>query len=144
MNLIQRLEQYGDTHHPKWLSVVRIIVGLVLLFKGFYFLSNREALVSLFQHSELGVWGQLVAPFIGPTHIVGGVLITLGLITRISSAFNIPILIGAVIFVNLPQGFDSGGELALSVLILLLLMFFFVYGSGHYSVDKYLTTHKDR
>ena len=144
MNLIQKLEHYGDTHHPKWLSVVRIIVGLILLFKGLSFLSDREALISLYQHSELGVWGSLVAPFIGPTHVVGGLLIAIGLITRISAAFNIPILLGAVIFVNLPKGFEAGTELSLSVLILFLLVFFLIYGSGHFAVGKYLSTHEDK
>ena len=88
------------------------------------FLSDREVLVGLYEHSELGVWGTLVAPFIGPTHLVGGLLIAIGLITRISAAFNIPILFGAVLFVNLPRGFEAGTELALSVLILFLLVFF--------------------
>ena len=144
MNFFEKLEHYGDTHHPKWLSVVRIVVGLILLFKGVHFLSDREVLVGLYEHSELGVWGTLVAPFIGPTHLVGGLLIAIGLITRISAAFNIPILFGAVLFVNLPRGFEAGTELALSVLILFLLVFFLIYGSGHFAVGKYLSTHQDR
>ena len=85
-----------------------------------------------------------MAPFIGPTHLVGGVLIAIGLITRISAAFNIPILAGAVLFINLPQGLEAGTELSLSVLILFLLIFFLIYGSGHFAVGKYLATHKDR
>ena len=144
MNFLEKMEKYGDSHHPKWLSVIRIFLGLILFSKGVFFLSDREILVELFQHSQLGIWGQLVSPFIGPVHIMGGLLIAIGLITRISAAFNIPILIGAVIFVNLPNGFIGNTELYFSLLVLLLLAFYFVYGSGHFAVGKYMSLHKDK
>jgi len=144
MNFFEKMEKYGDSHHPKWLSVIRIALGLILFSKGILFLSDRDLLMDLFQHSELGIWGQLVSPFIAPTHLMGGLLIAIGLITRIAAGFNIPILIGAVIFVNLPNGFMGNTELYFSVLVLLLLAFYFVYGSGHFAVGKYMSTHKDK
>lgn len=144
MGLIQRIEDYGNSHHPKWLSVLRILLGIMLLSKGITFLADRTLLLDIFQHSTLGLWGQLVSPFIAPTHVVGGILIAIGLITRIAAAFQIPILLGAVFFVNITQGLGANSELAYSIMVLFLLVFFLIYGSGHFSVGQYMRTHKDR
>jgi hypothetical protein len=58
-------------------------------------------------------------------------VVSMSTITRIAILFQIPILIGAVIFVNLPKGFFAvNSELGFSVLVLFLLVFFLFYGSG--------------
>jgi uncharacterized membrane protein YphA (DoxX/SURF4 family) len=66
-------------------------------------------------------------------HLTGGVFIFLGLLTRISTAFQIPILIGAVA-VNF-FGTMMPHELLLASAALLLSLFFVIVGSGKHSVD---------
>jgi uncharacterized membrane protein YphA (DoxX/SURF4 family) len=44
MNLVQRVEHWGDTHHPQWLDVVRILLGVFLCYKGVDFLMNMGAI----------------------------------------------------------------------------------------------------
>ncbi|MDX5339191.1 MAG: DoxX family protein, partial [Cyclobacteriaceae bacterium] len=34
MNIITKIEHWGDTHHPKWIDILRIALGLVILYKG--------------------------------------------------------------------------------------------------------------
>src|SRR5207247_1905735 len=64
-------------------------------------------------------------------HIVGGILLVLGLFTRFASAIQIPILLGAVIFVNSsPEMLRPYSELFLSILILALLIVFLIEGNG--------------
>ncbi|MNE72083.1 hypothetical protein D3C80_1679950 [compost metagenome] len=74
---------------------------------------------------------------VGFVHLVGGILITIGLLTRFAAVIQIPILIIAVFFVNLSRGFSVlNNELWLSILVLLLLVLFWVVGSGPLSVDQ--------
>jgi uncharacterized membrane protein YphA (DoxX/SURF4 family) len=71
-------------------------------------------------------------------HILGGPMIAVGLFTRIVSAIQIPILVGAVVFVNYPKGFLSLGnqmELSTSIIVLIGLVVFVVFGAGKYSID---------
>jgi putative oxidoreductase len=69
----------------------------------------------------------------------GGILLMIGLITRIAAIFQIPILLGAVI-INGNKLFSAfnGGEFVLSLIILLALIFFAFFGSGIWSADAAL------
>ena len=40
MNLVQRIEKWGDAHHPKWIDFIRITLGLVLVMKGFQYINQ--------------------------------------------------------------------------------------------------------
>lgn len=74
---------------------------------------------------------------VGFVHLVGGLLIAIGLLTRFAAVIQIPILLCAVLFVNLAQGFSAlNSELWLSIIVLLLLVLFWVIGSGPFSVDQ--------
>jgi putative oxidoreductase len=83
-------------------------------------------------------WVSLIlAHYVAFAHLVGGFMIAIGLLTRIAIIFQLPVLIGAVIFVNAQRGFFSeNSELMFSVIILFMLVFFFIYGSGPISIDE--------
>jgi uncharacterized membrane protein YphA (DoxX/SURF4 family) len=71
-------------------------------------------------------------------HLLGGFLIIIGLFTRWAALVQLPILIGALIFINMQKGsFATESELTFSLLVLLLLIFFFVEGGGPLSLDNY-------
>ena len=40
MNYVQRLEHWGEAHHPKYLDILRIALGIFLLLKGNVFANN--------------------------------------------------------------------------------------------------------
>ncbi|RYZ99346.1 MAG: DoxX family protein, partial [Sphingobacteriaceae bacterium] len=70
-------------------------------------------------------------------HIVGGFLIAIGLLTRLAVVIQMPILFGAVFFVNLTKNFSFfNSELWLSIIVFMLLVLFWIVGSGPYSVDN--------
>ncbi|HEY0667317.1 MAG TPA: DoxX family protein [Sphingobacteriaceae bacterium] len=149
MNVVQRIEHWGDIHHAKWLDVIRIILGLLILSKGIAFISDTDAqrdwMVqnSAFQFS--GLMAMAVVHIVAFAHLVGGILITMGLVTRFAVVIQIPILLGAVFFVNLTKGFSPlNSELWLSVIVLMLLILFWIVGSGPYSVDHWMKYHKSR
>ena len=47
MDLLHRLEFWGDRHHPRWMDIVRIALGIFLVYKAVDFLNNMSDLVSL-------------------------------------------------------------------------------------------------
>jgi putative oxidoreductase len=143
MNMLQRIEIWGDRHHPKWLDFVRILLGIFLFYMGVLFIQNRDALTALITESPaLTVVAFWIAHYIVFAHLAGGLLIALGLLTRVAVIANIPVLIGAVFFVHSPMGlFEIYTQIGLSILVLFLLIFFLVEGSGPLSIDEYMRRH---
>lgn len=146
MNMLQRVEHWGDTHHPNWLSAVRILLGVFLLVVGIRFVQERDALIGVIhQNPSLAALSVMLGHYVVFAHIVGGLFIAMGLFTRLASILNIPVLLGALIFFHSPTGlFNEYQTVGLSVLILVLLILFAVEGSGRISVDEYMRKHPER
>lgn len=146
MNLTQnmhRVEHWSDTHHPIWLDFIRVGLGVFLFIKGFMFIQDTGALMSILQKSEFPWVSVGLAHYVAMAHLAGGVLIAIGLITRAAILFQLPILIGAVFFVNPERGFYSENtELWSSIIVLILLVFFLVFGSGRFSADHLIREKK--
>lgn len=143
MNVFQKIETWGDTHQSKWLAFFRIILGLIIFFKGLFFLQNTEALNEMITNSAVSIYAVALTHIVALAHLMGGILIMIGLVTRIACLFQLPILLGAIFFVNAQKGFYSiHSELGFSILILALLVFFVVFGSGKISVDEFMRTHE--
>lgn len=152
MNLLEKFENWGDRHHPKWLDIIRIVLGIFLCYKGVDFLRNTSDLISLMTlRSPFGSFVIiLVAHYVAFAHIIGGFFLTIGMFTRAACLIQIPILIGAIIFVNISatrNAFSPYSELFLSILILLLLIYFLIIGNGPLSVkvpdEEHLKEHED-
>lgn len=135
MNSIERLWRWGDAHHPKWLDFVRIALGIFLLWKGIEFANNMNNLMAMMSNLPFGnLMMVILAHYALFSHMLGGILLTTGLLTRLACILQIPVLVAAV-FTNL---FNQFFELPLSVLVLLLLIYFLVIGSGRWSLDWYV------
>jgi len=142
MNTFQKVEVWGDTHQTKWLALLRVLLGLVIFFKGLYFVQNTDALHQMLANSRFDLYSLFFAHWVALAQLVGGFLIVIGLLTRAAVLVQIPIVLGAIIFVNASRGFYSiHSELGLSLLIFCLLCFFLVFGSGKFSVDEFMRTH---
>lgn len=140
MTVIQKIERWGDLHTAKALDIIRIGLGILIFSKGIALVSNTDALQKLLlQNNVFGFSGMLASVMVhiaGFVHLVGGILIAIGLLTRFAAVIQIPILLVAVFFVNISKGFSIlNSELWLSLIVLLLLVMFWITGSGPYSVD---------
>ena len=138
MNLIKKIRNWGDQHHPKWLDYFRIVLGLVLIWKGIAFALNLQAFSNLMSENNLGTATtiSILAHTIIVFHLIGGLFITIGSQTRLSCLLNLPILFAAVFFVNLNQDiFSPYAELWLSSLVLIGLCCFTIEGDGKISVE---------
>lgn len=139
MNYIQKIEHWGDTHHSRYLDIVRVALGIFLCYKAIFFLNNMSALIGLMGHNNMGFksfsvifLGQLIVIF----HLMGGLLIAIGIHTRLASLVQIPILVGALIFMNNSNVFVTSLDTTLTLITLVLLVFFAIIGNGPWSYSK--------
>lgn len=138
MALFTQMEKWSSTHHPWWLVFIRVILGGCLFVKGMAFLQDAQYLENVIASSSLSSSNNiLLAQLITWIHLLGGTFIVIGFFTRIAILFQIPILLGAIIFVNAKLAFSPGSELGFALLILLLLIVFFIEGGGPISLDSY-------
>ncbi len=141
MNLIHKIESWGDAHHPKLLDVLRIFLGIFLLLKGLGFMENSAYLRSLIENRSdiLVPEGLLMALvyYVTFVHMVGGALIAMGILTRFWCIMQLPVVFGAVFFINeLQSPFNT--DIWSSAAALVLLVVFAILGSGKLSLENYL------
>lgn len=138
MSVIHQMNTWSSRHHPKWLVVLRVLLGVCLLIKGISFIQNNVLLQGLIAETDLIQNANWLNSFIPWLHLLGGSMIVAGLFTRFWCLLQIPVLTGAVIFVNARQGIFAGSsDLLFSIIILALLIFFFAEGGGPLSLDNY-------
>lgn len=138
MGMIHQLEKWSITHHPKWLVFLRAALGLALFLKGISFMNDMVAVRSLLTEDYIFNVQDWLILTITWAHLLGGFLIIIGLFTRWAVVFQIPILLGAILFINAPKGFFApDSELIFSILVLLLLVLFLFEGGGPLSLDNY-------
>jgi putative oxidoreductase len=78
----------------------------------------------------------LIGHYVVFAHIMGGFLLAVGMLTRMACIIQIPILMGAIIFGEFSETLKPLSEALISVVVLVLLLYFFVIGSGPWSLDK--------
>ena len=136
---MQRFIAWADARRDYWLDVVRIYLGLGLLARGLLLITNTSTgyFVDLLQRAgQPWITGGIMLHYVMVAHFVGGLLLTIGFLTRIAALVQIPILFGAVFLVHRQDGlFALGQSLEFSALVLFLLCVFVVAGAGRLSLD---------
>ncbi|HLU90229.1 MAG TPA: DoxX family protein [Cyclobacteriaceae bacterium] len=144
MHTLHHIEHWADTHHPRWIDFIRIALGLFIFYKGIIFISDTAALMDMMNNLDTALFNMAMVHYVAFAHLFGGILIAMGLLTRMAVLFQLPILFVAVFFVNINMGFFSVAnnlEFEVSLIVLILLIVFLVYGSGKFSVDEYMNKH---
>jgi putative oxidoreductase len=139
MNVITKIEDWGNSHRPGFLDIFRIALGIFITYKGFNFLGNLDNLEMTLHGMNMSFLAVSIAHYVVFAHVLCGPLIAFGLLTRIMCAVQLPILAGAVILVNFPKGFLSVGnhmELEISIIVLVGLITFMIFGAGKFSIDE--------
>jgi putative oxidoreductase len=138
MGMLHNIEKWSTSHHPRWLVLPRVALGICLFLKGISFMSNTVDLELILTEANMPVSGPAFPIIITWLHLICGFLIIIGLFTRLATMLMIPILTGAVLFVNAQRGiFASESEFGFSLIVLLMLVFFLIEGSGPLSLDSY-------
>ena len=139
MDRVRQFIGWAEAHPKVWLDCVRIYLGLGLFIRGVFIITNTRAefILDLLKRMDFP-WLVTVAllHYISLAHLVGGLMLTVGVLTRIAAWVQIPILAGALL-VHRHEGLMSGGQsLEFSALVFFLLVIFAVAGTGPLSVDN--------
>ncbi len=132
---IKSLNKWANSHTYYPLDLLRVALGIFFFIKGLQFISQTHMLTELI--SPLKGYGgvMLMVHYVAPVHLVGGILIAAGLLTRWSLVAQLPILLGAIA-INF-AGVMDWGNLILAIAVLTVTIFFIYYGSGKHSLDYY-------
>lgn len=130
MSLLRSLEAQRDLV----LDALRVYLGTGLFFRGLALLLTDTGLQQLAGSTSLGLSG--LAVYVITAHLVGGLLLAVGLYTRLAALVQLPILVGAVVVVHWQDGLLSANQsLEFSTLVLFLLVLVCTFGSGRWSLD---------
>lgn len=141
MNMVHKIERWGDNHHPMVLDLIRIALGVFLLLKGLAFMENSAYLKEMIENQNVvaissGLLMTLVY-YVTFAHLVGGALIAMGILTRFASIIQIPILVAAIFLTDFFQS-PINTMVWPSIAALAMLILFTIIGSGPLSLDRYL------
>lgn len=140
MNNVKTLNKWANAHTYLPVDLLRMALGIFLFMKGVYFFTNIQYLVDLISPIDHIGGGMFLLHYIAPAHLIGGILIFFGLLTRWAIAAQLPILICAVI-INF-MGHMHQQNLLLALLALAVCIFFQIYGSGKNSADYFFKMQK--
>ena len=135
MENVKSLNKWANSHTYLPVDLIRIVLGVFLFMKGVSFVTNAQYLHDLISPIDQYGGGMFLLHYIAPAHMIGGIMIVFGLLTRWAIASQLPILFGAVL-VNF-MGRMHSESLILAIVVLLLCIFFLFYGGGKHSADYY-------
>ncbi len=129
--------------HVRPMDALRIYLGVALMIKGIEFILDMTPIENPLMDAGLEPWRNLVAWSVVFAHIVGGMCLALGFVTRVAAGLNAIVLLGAVgahLFSGSHQGmwlFNLEFQFTLFVFFTLLLVSW--RGSGPFSLDRLLS-----
>lgn len=120
-------------------DIVRFYLGIGLFVRGVLFLSHPERLLSFVSDADNWFLGYALTHYVAIAHLGGGILLALGLATRLAAAVQLPVLLGAVFVIHSTGGLLTVGQsLEFSALVLVLLGVYLLLGPGPLSLDSWL------
>jgi putative oxidoreductase len=135
MNSVKYLNKWANAHTYLSVDLIRMAVAVIFFLKGVSFITNTQYLEDLLSPIDQNGGGMILLHYITFAHVVGGISIFFGLLTRWFIIAQLPILIGAIL-INFTGEMQSQ-NLLLSLLLLGISIFFLIYGSGKHSADYY-------
>jgi len=157
------LDRLMKTQASGWTILVRLAVGLVVFFPEGIQKLVFPAILGAGRFAKIGIpLPEVMGPFVGVVEIVCGLLVILGLFTRLATVPLIITMIVALISTKLPilvghdvgmfhlqelkrYGFWSAQHEARADLTMLLgCLYLLAVGAGRWSFDARLSTRSDR
>lgn len=130
---VKSLNKWANAHTSYWLDALRIAFGIFLIYKGASFITNTGEFDAVASSTNNFSGGMISLHYIAIAHIMGGIMIIFGLLTRWAILAQLPILIGALA-INF-MGEMHMNNLLLASATLIVSIFFLFFGSGKHSAD---------
>jgi len=145
MKIFPSFENYCNVHCPFALDLLRMILGVIIFYKGIMFVQDSDALNHIIDNSRIGGMAFILEHHVAFTLLAGGIMIALGFLTRIAIIFQFPVFIGVILNQHVQHGLYSVySELGFAIVISVVLIFFFLIGPGPFSVDYYIRKTKTK
>jgi putative oxidoreductase len=151
-----------DTDTTGWTILVRLLVGLVVFFPEGLQKLMFPLMLGAGRFAKIGIpWPEMMGPFVGYVEITCGLLIILGLLTRLVAMPLIIVIIVALISTKLPMllGHDvwtfhapagarygfwgTAHEARTDLCMLLGTLFLLITGGGRWSMDAWLSHRRE-
>mgnify|MGYP001321069059 CR=1 FL=1 len=127
------------TKFENTMELIRVYLGIGLFFKGIHFMIHPQDLVYFLSQGQLNVIESFISHYVISAHLVGGLLLTFGLLTRLAALIQLPVLIGALGLVHSKDMlFSTNQNFEFTALVLFLLVLFSIIGSGNMSMDYHI------
>ena len=128
--------------HVRPMDVLRIYIGVALVVKGIYFITNMDHVEAQLA-GGLSDWQTFLAWIVVFAHGVGGAALALGFVTRVSAGVNALVMLGAVgvhVFgTDQPAGlFTTNTDFQFTFFIFFVLLLLVWRGAGPLSLDRVL------
>ena len=131
MKSLTSIRIWGE-NHPKWVGYLRITLGFVLIWRGVSFLLNLNLLDLYLKETGiddlslgLSISINFLAQLIVILNVFGGICIVLNIYARMFTLYNLPILVGAVFFVNMRQdAFSAHSQFWIPLVVLICIISF--------------------
>lgn len=137
---VKGLNKWANANTNYGLDTLRIALGIFLIYKGATFITQSRAFEDIIAPISNFMGGMLTFHYIAAAHIMGGVMIVFGLLTRWAIIAQLPILLGAIL-INF-MGEMHPNNLILATAIFGISIFFLFYGGGKHSADYYFKMEK--
>ena len=126
------------------IEFLRIFLGGLLFIKGYFFIENINEIYGLIEEN-MAYSSFAIAHYVAIAHLVGGLMLVFGLYTRLASIVQLPVLIGAVFFIDTQNTMlATGSQFEYSLVVLVLLLVFMIYGGGKWSADHQIIRKKEK
>src|SRR5918992_3083413 len=109
---------------------IRILAGITFLAHGLPKFEDIAGTQGFF--GSIGLPPELALP-IGLLEVIGGIFLIVGVLTRVTAAFLIIDMIGAIVLVRIPEGFVDGYEL--ESLLIAISVGLLLTGPGRLSIE---------
>ena len=134
-----QLNHWIKTHADIALDLLRIYLGIGLMLKAIYFMGHSEYMLQLMDNAD-SLWfaPAVVMHYVVLAHFCGGLLLALGMFTRVAAMVQLPVLSFAIFSVHMPQmlaSVEARQSVEFAGLVFFLLALYSIYGAGRLSVD---------
>ncbi|HWV73033.1 MAG TPA: DoxX family membrane protein [Pseudosphingobacterium sp.] len=128
----------GEKRHPLWLEITRIVLSIVILWKGLEFVANIHKFTDLMMNSSIpvAIMISVLVHLIIVAHILGAIALFTGTYVRLACILQMPVIIMALVFRNLADNIlNPYAAVWVSVAILCALVLV-VLRDKHDTMDK--------
>src|ERR1041384_1085489 len=92
MNKVQSCKMWLRAHEDLFIDLVRIYLGCGLFVKALFLMSHHDYLMQLVGDSDIAwIGSSMIANYIILAHLVGGIMLALGIATRVAAFAQFPI-----------------------------------------------------